>query len=503
MIELDDVFVLYPCLDRQVAALRGLTLTVAPSERVVITGPSGSGKSTLVRLITGQVRPSAGRATVLDHDLAIASPKAILALQRSGVGVITQQMTANLAVELSVLHNVALQSRLAGVSNESAQQLASAMLDRLALAHLAHRPLRTISAGESQRVAIAAALAHRPRVIVADEPTGALDLNNANIVFDLLAELSAELGAALLVVSHDPGAARIGQRVLDIRDGRLGSEALSNSDATRLVVDERGWVRLPEIERVRAGISTRAVIDFTAHSDPSRDTRIVLHAPTQSPPAVEMPFVSTNADPADRSLILSDIVTVAHAGFSIGKTTILAPTSLTVRRGELMIVAGRSGSGKTTLLSLIAGFRAPSTGSIERRPGERIAVAATSLGFAETMSVRHNVELACAVRGQRSSEALDARITGLLHDLDIGDLADRPINSLSGGERQRASIARALASEATLVVLDEPTSQLDQGFAHLVARLLREQARSGRAILCASHEPELIAMADHVHTLEQ
>ncbi len=500
MIELDDVFVLYPCVDRQVAALRGLSLTVAAGERVVITGPSGSGKSTLVKLVTGQVRPSAGRATILDHDLANASHKAILALQRTGVGMITQQMTANLAVDLSVVGNVSLQSRLTGVSATEANTRALDMLDRLGILSIADRPLRTISAGELQRVAIAAALAHRPRIIVADEPTGALDFTNANAVFDLLVELSAELDAALLVVSHDPGAARIGERVLDIRDGRLGSETTPDTAQVRLVVDDRGWVRLPEHDRLRAGITTRAVVHVPSGLDGSGDgSPLVLHAPQQL-------TTSTQSAAADTSRTLAPTRTVITANavtFGVDDLQILGPTSLQIRSGEFTAITGRSGSGKTTLLSLIAGFSEPKSGVLERLSHERVAIASSGLGFAETMSVRHNLELACAVRGQVAGSALTDRIISLLHDLDIVDMSDRPLSSLSGGERQRVSIARALASDATLVLLDEPTSQLDQGFAHLVAGLLVEQARAGRAIVCATHEPELVARADHVHTLEE
>ena len=503
MIELDDVFVLYPCLDRQVAALRGLTLSIAAGERVVITGPSGSGKSTLVKLVTGQVRPSAGRATILDHDLAIASPQAIFALQRKGVGTITQQMTDNLAVELSVLQNVSLQSRLAGTPGPESQRLALEMLERLGLASIARRTLRTVSAGESQRVAIAAALAHRPRIIVADEPTGALDLSNAHAVFDLLVELSVELEAALLVVSHDPGAARVGQRVLEIRDGRLGSEVISGTSQVRLVVDERGWVRLPEPDRLRSGITTRAVVGPTdAEANDARAggvASVLLHAPL-TPAALARPPSANSTETATR---IRHVLTAEAVSFRVGDTTVLSPTSLHINSGELTVIAGRSGSGKTTLLSLLAGFTQPTSGHIERTSQERPAVAASGLGFAESMSVSSNIELACAVRGQTQGSALANRIMALLHHLDIADLAERPLNTLSGGERQRVSVARTLASDATLVLFDEPTSQLDQGFAHLVAGLLLDQARSGRAIVCAAHEPELITKADRVHTLDE
>lgn len=500
MIELDDVFVLYPCLDRQVAALRGLTLSVAAGERVVIAGPSGSGKSTLVRLITGQVRPSAGIATVLDHDLVTASPQAVLALQRSGVGVITQHMTANLADELSVLDNVAMQSRLSGSARATARASALEMLARLGVDSLAMRRLSTISAGEAQRVAIAAALAHRPRVIVADEPTGALDLANANAVFDLLAELSTELDAALLVVSHDTGAARIGHRVLEIRDGRLGSEAIHGSPQPRLVVDDRGWVRLPDVARTHAGITNRAIVDSPADALAPHDaTAIVLQAPAgEASRHIAEPIAQAAASHEIQTIITAVDVSVALADRT---TVILAPTSVQVNTGELLLITGRSGSGKTTLLSLLAGFAEPSLGHLQRDPLTRVAVGTASLGFAESMSIRHNVELACTVRGQRVDPALHDAVSALLHDLGIDELADRPVATLSGGERQRASIARSLASDADLIVLDEPTSQLDQAHAHQVARVLLAHARRGRAIVCASHEPELIAAADRVHPL--
>ena len=504
MIDLDDVFVLYPVADRQVAALRGLTLTVAAGERVVVTGPSGSGKSTLVRLVTGLVRPSAGVAMVLDHDLANASSRAILALQRSGIGMITQQMAANLAAELSGLQNVALQCRLAGMARAEAHELAHAMLRRLSVEHLADRGLSTISAGEAQRVALAAALAHRPRVIVADEPTGALDSDNANIVFDLLAELSDELGAALLVVSHDPAAARIGQRVLDIRDGRLGAEALADGQ-NRLVVDNRGWVRLPEAERVRTGIFTRAVVGPADVAEPYTE-------PVTTPgPAVRLhpadgdrPAGEAASQPPAAAIESRDLITVDNASRSIGGHCILAPTSITVRAGELHVVSGRSGSGKTTLLGLIAGFSTADEGSVVRTdPSATVAVGTSTPGFADTMSVRGNIELACRVRGRPLSTELTDDIDALLTAVGLIELADRPVATLSGGERQRASIVRSLAGDADLVLLDEPTSQLDQGLAHRVAQFLLVQARSGRAIVCASHEPELLAAADRIHSLSR
>ncbi|MCU1392192.1 MAG: transporter related [Ilumatobacteraceae bacterium] len=498
MIDLDDVFVLYPVLDRQVAALRGLSLRVAAGERVVIAGPSGSGKSTLVSLVTGRVRPSAGTAIVLDHDLTNASGRAILALQRTGVGVITQQMSTNLVPELTGIENAAMQSRLAGTSRLEARRLAADMLERLGVGHLAERRLGTISAGEAQRVALAAALAHRPRVIVADEPTGALDTHNANIVFDLLAELSDELGAALLVVSHDPGAGRIGHRVLEIRDGRLGTEVLAADGVSRLVVDNRGWVRLPEPDRLRAGIADRAIVGAGVPDAVATVTAaLVLHAPDDQPTAT----VESSEPMATEPTAGDELITLHDVSRSIGEVRILAPTDLAVHERELLIVSGRSGSGKTTLLGLLAGFGLPTAGTIDRRDGLHVAVGTSTPGFAETMTVRQNIELACSVRGAVVDAALTAGIEAALEAVGLLELADRPVATLSGGERQRASIVRAVSSGAALVLLDEPTSQLDQGLARRVSAFLLAHARSGHAIVCASHEPELIAAADRVHSL--
>ncbi|MCU1397193.1 MAG: transporter related [Acidimicrobiales bacterium] len=499
MIDLDDVFVLYPVLDRQVAALRGLSLRVSAGERVVVTGPSGSGKSTLVSLVTGRVRPSAGTAVVLDHDLTNASARAIAALQRTGVGVVTQQMSANLLPELTGRQNAAMQSRLAGASVDDSNRLASTMLDRLGVGHLADRRLGTISAGEAQRVALAAALAHRPRVIVADEPTGALDHYNANIVFELLSELSDELDAALLVVSHDPGAGRIGHRVLEIRDGRLGAERIADDLTTRLVVDNRGWVRLPESDRIRAGIVDRVVVAGSNRWDPSDVERrpVVELCPPGGPvdaPQVDTPTVEAPAD-APQVLALHDVTR------SIGTVRILAPTSLVVRAGELLIVAGRSGSGKTTLLGILGAFGIPTEGSVARSDDLSVAVGTSTPGFAETMTVRQNIVLACTVRGSNVDDALTASIDESLAAVGMLELAERPVSTLSGGERQRASIVRAVSSGARLVLLDEPTSQLDQGLARRVSAFLLHCARQGHAIVCASHEPELIAAADRVHSL--
>jgi putative ABC transport system ATP-binding protein len=197
----------------------------------------------------------------------------------------------------------------------------------------------------------------------------------------------------------------------------------------------------------------------------------------------------------------SDIIELQGASRSIGDRQILAPTDLAVRSGELLIVSGRSGSGKTTLLGLLAGFGTPSEGVVVRHDGGRVAVGTSSPGFAETMTVRQNIVLACSVRGLSADAHLVASIDDSLGAVGLLELADRPVSTLSGGERQRVSIVRAISSGAELVLLDEPTSQLDQGLARRVSRFLLRFARAGHAIVCASHEPELITAADRVHSL--
>jgi ABC-type multidrug transport system ATPase subunit len=182
---------------------------------------------------------------------------------------------------------------------------------------------------------------------------------------------------------------------------------------------------------------------------------------------------------------------------TIDGTTVLPPTSLTARVGELTVVAGRSGSGKTSLLSLLAGLARPSAGTVEREAGLAQALAPRDPGFADAASVRANVLLA------RTARRLDGpgRCEELLAALGLAALAERPAGTLSGGERQRAAIARALVTDAQLVVLDEPTSQLDQALARVVGSLLRAEARRGRAVLCATHDPEVLACADQVIAL--
>jgi ABC-type lipoprotein export system ATPase subunit len=200
-----------------------------------------------------------------------------------------------------------------------------------------------------------------------------------------------------------------------------------------------------------------------------------------------------------------DDVTVAYAG-----TTVLEGVDLDVHAGALAVVSGRSGSGKSTLLRAITGLAAIDAGTAvllghdlgrldrdERAAVRRsgVAVAAQGGSLVETMHVRDNLGLARTARGLPEDAAL---IDLLCERLGLGPLGHRPVASLSGGERQRVAVARSLVVEPVVAVLDEPTSQLDEGNAEAVAAALLEAARRGCAVLVASHDPVLLDVADIV-----
>jgi ABC-type lipoprotein export system ATPase subunit len=501
-VEVHDLFRLHPTPSGSVAALRGMSLRVEEGERLVVHGPNGSGKSTLLGVLAAEVAPSSGTVRVAGVDLAGADERARTALRRDVLGLIDQRTRHSLRGELEVIDNVALQLRLAGVRRPEARERAAQMLELLHLEHLAHRRPDTLSGGEAQRVAVAAALAHRPAVVLADEPTGELDRDAADEVYDLLAAAVHELGATLVLVTHDPRATRIADRVVRIRDGRLSEQwDPADPDEVTLVVDDRGWLRLPDALRRSSGTLVGAVAQPTAEG--------LLLRGSGSSTATAAPERTTpvQARPPGPSVARLDAVTVAYADVPV-----LDRVDLDVRAGRMLLVTGRSGSGKSTLLRVLTGMAAVDSGTVtllgadlaalsrDGRAGVRrqgVAVAAQGGALIDTLDAVGNLALARAARGLPEDRD---RLLEQLASLGLAAQAHRPVGSLSGGERQRVSVARTLVVDPVLAVLDEPTSQLDEANAELVAAALGTAADGGVAVVVASHDPVLQAAADAVVT---
>jgi ABC-type multidrug transport system ATPase subunit len=185
-------------------------------------------------------------------------------------------------------------------------------------------------------------------------------------------------------------------------------------------------------------------------------------------------------------------VTVHDAEIDVDSVTI-GPVSMELRRGQITVITGRSGSGKTSVLSVVLGVSQPTRGTVEHHV-ESFGCAPQTSAFADQQSVSANVDL---VRALRTKPPVDAT-HGVLASLGLAGLVGRPAGALSGGERQRVAVGRALSADADLVVLDEPTSQLDRATARLVADVIRASADAGACVVCASHDEELIAVADQI-----
>ncbi len=205
-----------------VHALRDIDLEVRPKEFVVLLGPSGSGKTTLLNLIGGIEPASAGEIVVAGHDVTGLNDEGRTAFRREAVGFIFQFF--NLVPTLTALENVELVAELGRGADRSAE-----MLERVGLEdRMGHFPAQ-LSGGEQQRVAVARALAGGPRLLLGDEPTGALDLETGRMVLALLHELSHELGQTVLLVTHNASIARMADRVLRMRDGEIVSDERNES----------------------------------------------------------------------------------------------------------------------------------------------------------------------------------------------------------------------------------------------------------------------------------
>jgi putative ABC transport system ATP-binding protein len=222
LIRLDDVTKRYGGAGR--AALDGIGLQVAAGEAVAIMGPSGSGKSTLLNLVAGLDRPTRGAVTVAGERIDKLTEARVARFRRQQVGMIFQFF--NLLDDLTVLDNVLLPAQLAGVRRTDARARASELLTALQIARHEHAYPARLSGGERQRVAIARALINRPALLLADEPTGALDSASGEQIGEVLLDLNRS-GQTLLLVTHNPDlAARYAGRTVQLVDGRIASDAM-------------------------------------------------------------------------------------------------------------------------------------------------------------------------------------------------------------------------------------------------------------------------------------
>ena len=495
-VEARDVFRVHQTPEGDAAALQGLSLTVRERETLTVLGPSGSGKTTFLRILAGLDRPSAGTVRVFGTELGKLPARDVARFRTRNIGYADQHYARALAPELSARELIALELGLAGATVAERRRRADELLDRVGLADKRDARPEELSGGEQQRVAVAASLAHRPRLFLADEPTGELDAASARVVYDTIGELIRTERCTAVIVSHDPESASIADRVVRIRDGRVSEESGGELGEEAIVVGRGGWLRLPEELLRRSGIRTHATARLSGQDI------VVSGSGEQAPTAEASPRKVTSG--SEPQALVAALLGVSK---SYPPRQVLDGLEGQIRSATVTAVTGPSGSGKTTLLHLLAGLELPDEGNITllgtdivglgraaradfRR--DHIGYVGQQPGLVPTLTALENVELALALRGLPAERARETLVA-----VGLEDRTEQRVSRLSTGERGRVAIARALAPRPELLLADEPTSRLDEANAIAVGTLfVRLAGEFGAAVVCATHDPLLIEQAD-------
>ena len=294
----ENLVKIYKTKDIEVLALQGLEINIAEGELMAIIGKSCSGKSTFLNMIGGLDRPSAGKLFVDGKDLFKLSEAELVEYKRSTVGFVWQNNARNLLPYLTALQNIQLPMMISG--GKQRKERALELLDLVGMSHKKNNRLSQMSGGEQQRIAIAIALANNPKILLADEPTGSVDVKTGSYILDAFRKLNQEKGLTVVIVTHDRLLSKKVNRVVAIRDGKTSSEMIvKQSYADKLsslnlfeeevqaheefaVLDKAGRVQIPREMLEQLGVAGNKVKMEYANG------KIVIEAPRQ-PAAQEQP----------------------------------------------------------------------------------------------------------------------------------------------------------------------------------------------------------------------
>lgn len=334
------------------------------------------------------------------------------------------------------------------------------LINEWSFADIADSRLVEVSSGTRQLVAAASVLASRPAVLLADEPAATLSPHETWMLYRRITNHCREHNVTLILVTHDKTAEEFADRIVRINDGRISEQWLPGQDEQTLI-DRHGWLRLPRDHKV----VVPAAVSIVANDDALSVTGLV-QIPTEMK-AERLQSASSDVVVSLKSAVLP---------YGIGDQS--GGVNLQVTQGSFVVVTGPAGSGKSTLLRAMVGVESLASGEI--------SIADSHSLFAEHVG---------ASLSAREAGASDQWI----ERLGLTEFADRPMRSLSGGQRQKALLAIALSSETEVLILDDPTSALDEENRELVKQILRTE--TDRTLIVASNDEQLIAVADLVITV--
>ncbi|MQY24676.1 dipeptide ABC transporter ATP-binding protein [Nocardia aurantia] len=514
-----------------VTAVDEVSFEVYPGEVLAIVGESGSGKSVCARTALGLLPGTARvRGTVLlgDRPVTTMSERQLTALRGGRIAMVFQEPGAALDPLFTVGFQIMEAIRAhGGATRSTARARAIELLRTVGLPDPEHRidfyP-HQLSGGQKQRVMIAIAIACEPQVIIADEPTTALDVTVQAEILELLRDLRDRIGAAIVLITHNMGVvADLADRVVVMRHGRVVETATVHD---LFAAPRAQYTRdlLAAVPRMHTGAPESAATPHlpSAPPDATTGTGAVIDLYPPSPTAATVPSIRTG-DPASTAaeqlsaeaavLAVEDLVVEFPGSFGRRPFRAVDSVSLHLGRGETLGLVGESGSGKTTIGRCVAALQRPTAGTIRLLGTEltglserRLRPLRKRLGFvfqdpATSLNPRLTVGRCVAepliVHRAANGPALRTRVRQLLDAVQLpAGTENRYPHELSGGQRQRASLARALVLNPDLLIADEPTSALDVSVQATVLELFAQlQSEFGWACLFISHD---LAVVDQV-----